>query len=78
MGGQTAALRSSLLSSLRPPHLFSGPLQHTHRPRPGTRPGPRSGEPLGLVVAPVLEPLLHLLEGKEGQCTGEDSLAPPV
>ena len=32
----------------------------------------------GLVVAPGLEPLLHILEGREGQCTGEDSLASPV
>lgn len=34
--------------------------------------------PRGLVVAPVLEPLLHLLERREGQCTGEGSFATPA
>ena len=40
---QMPALGSSILSSLRPPPTSSGPLRHTHRPRPGTQPGPHSG-----------------------------------
>lgn len=34
-------------------------------------------EPPGLLLAPVLEPLLHLLERREGRLTGEGNSDPP-